>query len=234
MKTNGSVLKNLSFDRISDIEFHGDNHVTSSTETPLRDNAFVLDDDEKIARIENNFREIMETMGLDLTDDSLSGTPHRVAKMFIKEKFSGLSPQNKPVMRAFENKYQYNQMIVEKNITVNSSCEHHFVPITGKAHVAYISNGKVVGLSKLNRIVDYYSRRPQVQERLTRQVAEELRTSLNTEDVAVIIEAKHLCVSSRGIQDDSSTTVTAEYLGAFKNEPKKRELLDYIKMSLDK
>lgn len=230
MKTNGSALKNLSFDKIAEIEFQGDNHMASSTDTPMREDAFDLDDDEKIARIENNFREILETMGLDLTDDSLSGTPHRVAKMFIKEKFSGLDPKNKPVMRAFENKYNYNQMIVEKNITVNSSCEHHFVPIIGKAHVAYISSGKVVGLSKLNRIVDYYARRPQVQERLTRQVAEELRKSLNTEDVAVIMEARHLCVSSRGIQDDSSTTVTAEYLGAFKNEPKKRELLDYIKM----
>lgn len=230
MKTNGSALKNLSFDKIAEIEFQGDNHMASSTDTPMREDAFDLDDDEKIARIENNIREILETMGLDLTDDSLSGTPHRVAKMFIKEKFSGLDPKNKPVMRAFENKYNYNQMIVEKNITVNSSCEHHFVPIIGKAHVAYISSGKVVGLSKLNRIVDYYARRPQVQERLTRQVAEELRKSLNTEDVAVIMEARHLCVSSRGIQDDSSTTVTAEYLGAFKNEPKKRELLDYIKM----
>ncbi len=233
MKTNGSALKNISFEKIAEIEFQGDNHVASSAETPMRDDAFDLDDDEKIARIEDNFREILETMGLDLTDDSLKGTPHRVAKMFIKEKFKGLDPKNKPEMRAFENNYQYNQMIVEKNITLNSSCEHHFVPIIGKAHVAYISSGKVVGLSKLNRIVDYYARRPQVQERLTRQVAEELRSSLKTEDVAVIIEAKHLCISSRGIEDVSSTTVTAEYLGAFKIENKKRELFDYIKMELD-
>ena len=233
MKTNGSALKNVSFDKIAEIEFQGDNHVSSSTDTPMREDAFELDDDEKIARIEHNFREILETMGLDLTDDSLKGTPHRVAKMFIQEKFRGLDPKNKPEMRAFENNYQYNQMIVEKNITVNSSCEHHFVPIIGKAHVAYIAGGKVVGLSKLNRIVDYYARRPQVQERLTRQIAEELRSSLNTDDVAVIIEAKHLCVSSRGIEDDSSTTVTAEYLGAFKSENKKRELFDYIKMELD-
>lgn len=233
MKTNGSALKNVSFEKVSEIEFQGDNHVSSSIDTPMREDAFDLDDDEKIARIEHNFREILETMGLDLTDDSLKGTAHRVAKMFIKEKFKGLDPKNKPEMRAFENKYQYNQMIVEKNITVNSSCEHHFVPIIGKAHVAYISSGKVVGLSKLNRIVDYFARRPQVQERLTRQVAEELRSSLQTDDVAVIIEAKHLCVSSRGIEDDSSTTVTAEYLGAFKSENKKRELFDYIKMELD-
>ncbi|HKK09617.1 MAG TPA: GTP cyclohydrolase I FolE [Bacteroidales bacterium] len=234
MKTNGSALKNISFDNIAELEFHGDNHVSTSTETPMRDDAFDINDEEKIARIENNFREIMETMGLDLTDDSLKGTPHRVAKMFIKEKFQGLDPKNKPVMRAFENKYQYNQMIVEKNITVNSSCEHHFVPIMGKAHVAYISSGKVVGLSKLNRIVDYYARRPQVQERLTRQIAEELRSSLHTDDVAVVMEAKHLCVSSRGIQDESSTTITAEYLGAFKTESKKREFLDYLKMDLEK
>lgn len=232
MKTNGAALKNISFETIADIEFHGDNHIGGTTGTPLRDDAFDISDEEKIARIENNFREIMETMGLDLTDDSLKGTPHRVAKMFVKEKFNGLDPKNKPVMRAFENKYQYRQMVVEKNITVNSSCEHHFVPILGKAHVAYISSGSVVGLSKLNRMVDYFSRRPQVQERLTRQIAEELRSSLNTEDVAVVIEAKHLCVSSRGIQDDSSTTVTAEYLGAFKNENKKREFLDYLKMEL--
>ena len=230
MKTNGSAIKNIPFEKIARMEFEGDNHVATSTETPMRDDAFELSDEEKIAFIEDRFRDIMETLGLDLNDDSLAGTPHRVAKMFVKEKFKGLDPKNKPDMRAFENKYQYNEMIVEKNITVNSSCEHHFVPIIGKAHVAYISSGKVVGLSKLNRIVDYYARRPQVQERLTRLVAEEIKQSLNTEDVAVVIEAGHLCVNSRGIEDQSSSTVTAEYLGSFKDENKKREFLDYVKM----
>jgi len=232
MKTNGSAIKNIPFEKIAQIEFEGDNHISGSVDTPMRDDAFELSDEEKIAFIEDRFRDIMETLGLDLSDDSLAGTPHRVAKMMVKEKFQGLDPKNKPEMRAFDNKYQYNEMIVEKNITVNSSCEHHFVPIIGKAHVAYISSGKVVGLSKLNRIVDYYARRPQVQERLTRQIAEEIKDSLNTEDVAVIIEAGHLCVSSRGVEDQSSTTVTAEYLGEFKNENKKREFLDYVKMEL--
>ena len=232
MKTNGSAIKNIPFEKIAKVEFEGDNHIPGSVDTPMREDAHELSDEEKIAFIEDRFQDIMETLGLDLSDDSLSGTPHRVAKMFVKEKFKGLDPKNKPEMRAFDNKYKYNEMIVEKNITVNSSCEHHFVPIMGKAHVAYISSGKVVGLSKLNRIVDYYARRPQVQERLTRQIAEEISSALNTDDVAVVIEASHLCVSSRGIEDQSSSTVTAEYLGKFKNEDKKREFLDYINMEL--
>ena len=233
MKTNGSAIKNISFEKIAQIEFEGDNHISGSVDTPMREDAFELSDEEKIAFIEDRFKDIMETLGLDLSDDSLAGTPHRVAKMYVKEKFKGLDPKNKPEMRAFDNKYDYNEMILEKNITVNSSCEHHFVPIVGKAHVAYIPSGKkVVGLSKLNRIVDYYSRRPQVQERLTRQIAEEIKSALNTEDVAVVIEAGHLCVSSRGVEDQSSSTITAEYLGEFKKESKKREFLDYINMEL--
>ena len=183
-----------------------------------------LSDEEKKEKISHLFSEIMDVIGLDLTDDSLKGTPKRVAKMYIDEIFSGLNPANKPKVALFENKYQYNQMLVDKNITFYSNCEHHFVPIIGKAHVAYISSGKVIGLSKLNRIVQYYAKRPQVQERLTNQIAEELKIILNTEDIAVIIDAKHLCVSSRGIKDDTSTTVTSYFGGKFQDQAKISEL----------
>jgi len=212
------------------IEEIGDNHVATSLDTPLRDDAFEIDDDLKIELIEKHFREIMLILGLDLTDDSLQGTPHRVAKMFVKEIFSGLNPANKPKISLFENKYCYNQMLVEKDITFYSNCEHHFVPIVGKAHVAYISNGQVIGLSKLNRIVQYYAKRPQVQERLTMQIGRELQEILQTEDVAVVIDAKHLCVSSRGVQDVNSATVTAFYEGKFREEATKNEFLKYINL----
>lgn len=209
----------------------GDNHLYTNLETPLKGDAFEISDEEKKAKIAVLFAEIMDVMGMDLNDDSLKGTPERVAKMYIDEIFSGLNPKNKPKMSLFENKYQYNQMLVEKNITFYSNCEHHFVPIFGKAHVAYISSGKVIGLSKLNRIVQYYSQRPQVQERLTNQIAKELELVLNTKDIAVVIDAKHLCVSSRGIKDDTSTTITTYYGGAFKNQQKIAELQNYIKNS---
>ena len=207
----------------------GDDHLYTGIETPLRQDAFDLTDTEKKEQISYLFGEIMNVMGLDLTDDSLKGTPKRVAKMYIDEIFSGLNPDNKPKIALFDNKYQYNQMLVEKNITFYSNCEHHFVPIIGKAHVAYISSGKVIGLSKLNRIVQYYAKRPQVQERLTNQIAYDLKNILETEDIAVIIDAKHLCVSSRGIQDDTSATVTAYYGGAFNNPTKIVELQNYLK-----
>ena len=190
--------------------------------------AFKMSDNDKKKRIAILFEEIMDVMGLDLKDDSLKGTPERVAKMYIDEIFSGLNPQNKPKIALFENKYQYNQMLVEKNITFYSNCEHHFVPIIGRAHIAYISSGKVIGLSKLNRIVQYFAKRPQVQERLTNQIAIELKNILNTEDIAVIIDAKHLCVSSRGIKDDTSATVTSYYGGQFKDQAKIAELHNYI------
>jgi GTP cyclohydrolase I len=208
----------------------GDDHLFTGLETPMKENAFKLTDSEKKVKIAGLFEEIMDVLGLDLTDDSLKGTPERVAKMYIDEIFSGLNPKNKPKVALFENKYQYNQMLVEKDITFYSNCEHHFVPIIGKAHVSYISSGKVIGLSKLNRIVNYYARRPQVQERLTNQIAEELKRILGTEDVAVIIDAKHLCVSSRGIKDDSSATVTAFYGGAFNTSAKIAELQNYLKL----
>jgi GTP cyclohydrolase IA len=209
-------------------EILGDNHVATCAETPLRADAFKLDDNEKMSRIAFHFREIMETLGLDLSDDSLHGTPDRVAKMYVKEIFSGLDPRNKPSIALFENKYQYNGMLVEKDITLYSNCEHHFVPIIGKAHVAYISSGKIIGLSKLNRIVQYYAKRPQVQERLTMQIANELKQLLETDDIAVVIEASHLCVSSRGIKDTSSSTVTSEYSGKFLEDGIKNEFLKYI------
>lgn len=184
-------------------------------ETPLRPDAFELNDKEKIEKISHHFAEIMKILGLDLENDSLRSTPYRVAKMYVKEIFSGLDPKNKPTVSLFENKFCYNKMIVERDITVHSNCEHHFVPFLGKAHVGYFSDGKVIGLSKINRIVQYYSRRPQLQERLTIQIAHELQALTNTESVAVLIKAKHMCVASRGIQDDSTCTITAEYLGKF-------------------
>jgi GTP cyclohydrolase IA len=206
------------------IEEIGDDHLYTGIETPMKPNAFAISDEEKKKKITSLFTEIMDVMGLDLTDDSLKGTPNRVAKMYIDEIFSGLNPANKPKIALFDNKYQYNQMLVEKNITFYSNCEHHFVPIIGKAHVAYISSGKVIGLSKLNRIVQYYAKRPQVQERLTNQIAEELKTALQTENIAVIIDAKHLCVSSRGIKDDTSATVTSYFGGVFNTPEKIAEL----------
>ena len=212
------------------IDDMGDNHVSTSVDTPMKADAFVLTDAEKMKQIEEHFSSIMNIMGLDLTDDSLKGTPKRVAKMYIKEIFSGLNPANKPAMALFENKFKYNEMLVEKNISFYSNCEHHFVPIIGKAHVAYISNGKVIGLSKLNRLVEYFAKRPQVQERLTMQIGKDLQQVLGTDDVAVVIDAKHLCVASRGVEDDTSSTITAFYGGAFKDENKKNEFLKYLEL----
>ena len=212
------------------IEDLGDEHVGTSAETPLREDAFEMDDDLKIELIEKHFREIMNVLGLDLTDDSLRGTPARVAKMYVKEIFRGLDPKNKPDAKLFENKYKYNQMLVEKDITFFSNCEHHFVPIYGKVHVAYISSGKVIGLSKINRVVQYFAQRPQVQERLTMQIGNELKEILDTDHVAVIVDANHMCVSSRGIKDVTSSTVTSFYSGKFNSEATRIELLDYIKI----
>lgn len=206
----------------------GEHHIGTSVDTPMRADAFDMTDEQKIALIEGHFKQIMDVLGLDLTDDSLSGTPYRVAKMYVQEIFSGLNPANKPDIKLFDNKYKYNEMLVEKSITFYSNCEHHFVPIIGKAHVAYISSGKVIGLSKLNRIVQYYAKRPQVQERLTMQIANEMKKVLNTEDVAVLIDAHHLCVSSRGVEDTNSSTVTSFYGGKFKNEHTKQEFIKYI------
>ena len=209
----------------------GEQHIGTSYDTPLRNDAFDQSDEEKIRIISGHFRQIMITLGLDLSDDSLNGTPGRVAKMYVKEIFSGLNPKNKPDIALFDNKYRYSQMLVEKNIILYSNCEHHFVPIIGKAHVAYISSGKVIGLSKLNRIVQYYAQRPQVQERLTLQIANELKAIMNTEDVAVVIDAVHLCVSSRGIKDVSSSTITAEYSGMFLETVRKNEFLNYLQLN---
>lgn len=219
---NGKHLNGFSVEDI------GDDHLFTNLDTPMKPDAFDMSKQEKKERISILFAEIMDVLGLDLTDDSLQGTPNRVAKMYIEEIFSGLDPENKPKVALFDNKYQYNQMLVEKNITFYSNCEHHFVPIIGKAHIAYKSSGKVIGLSKLNRIVQYYAKRPQVQERLTNQIANELKTVLETEDVAVIIDAKHLCVSSRGVQDDTSSTVTTYYGGEFNTASKISELQNYL------
>ncbi|WP_434036816.1 GTP cyclohydrolase I FolE [Formosa sp. 4Alg 33] len=221
----------MKFDNnIEEFDAYGDDHIGSATDTPMVTDAFKLSDEEKIKSINGNVRQIMETLGLDLTDDSLKGTPNRVAKMFVKEIFSGLSPSNKPKASTFDNKYKYGEMLVEKNITLYSTCEHHFLPIVGRAHVAYISKGNVVGLSKMNRIVDYYAKRPQVQERLTMQIVKELQAVLGTEDVACIIDAKHLCVNARGIRDIESSTVTAEFGGKFKEKDTRREFIEYIKL----
>ncbi|TLU96681.1 GTP cyclohydrolase I FolE [Dyadobacter sediminis] len=227
MKRNGT-LSNIQLNDMIETEEIGDDHLQSSLETPMRKDAFAMEDEVKIELIEKHFRHIMEIMGLDLNDDSLKGTPKRVAKMYIKEVFSGLDPKNKPSVTLFDNKYKYDQMLVEKDITVFSNCEHHFVPIYGKAHIAYISSGKVIGLSKLNRIVEYFSKRPQVQERLTVQIADELKRALKTEDVAVVIDAQHMCVQSRGIRDSGSSTVTAFYGGKFQDENTRKEFLSYL------
>lgn len=214
-----------------DHEQIGDAHSSFSMETPLRADAFHLDDELKIELIEKHFKEIMLILGLDLSDDSLKGTPHRVAKMYVQEIFAGLNPKSAPDVKLFENRYHYNNMLVEKAISFHSTCEHHFVPIVGRAHVAYIPNGKVVGLSKLNRIVRYFARRPQVQERMTVQIANMLKESLDTNDVAVLIEADHLCVASRGVQDVTSNTVTSEYSGKFLDARTREEFLTYVRMN---
>jgi GTP cyclohydrolase I len=229
MKPNETLLS-VQETEISLEDLIGDEHISTSADTPLRADAFDMDDKTKMRKIEEHFREIMNVLGLDLTDDSLKGTPKRVAKMYVQEIFSGLNPKNKPEIALFENKYKYKEMLVEKDITFYSNCEHHFVPIFGKAHVAYISNGQVIGLSKINRVVQYFARRPQVQERLTIQIAEELKRVLNTEDVAVVIDAVHLCVSSRGVQDNDSKTVTSHFGGKFNDEASRREFFTYIGM----
>lgn len=227
MRQKGISLNIRPLKPIDPDEF-GDDHVPSSSETPMRADAFDMPDDEKIERIEKHFRGIMTILGLDLNDDSLNGTPRRVAKMYVKEVFSGLNPKNRPHARLFENKYNYDQMLVEKDITFYSHCEHHFVPIYGKAHVGYFSSGKVIGLSKINRIVQYYSKRPQVQERLTVQIGKEIERVLITGDVAVVIDANHMCVASRGVGDTNSKTGTAYFSGKFNDENIRREFLNYI------
>ncbi len=219
---NTSIEKEL-------FELIGDNHQMTSADTPLRADSFDKSDKEKMATIENHFYNIMEEMGLDMTDDSLRGTPHRVAKMFIQEIFSGLNPANKPKISVFDNSYHYDKMLVEADISFNSTCEHHFLPIIGKAHIGYVSSGKVIGLSKLNRIVDYYSRRPQVQERLIMQIFNELKSVLDTDSVIVVMEAKHLCVSSRGIKDESSYTSTIQYGGIFNEKENRNDFFNLLK-----
>ena len=208
-------------------------HLSSSKKTPLRKDAFEKSDEEKISLIKEKVNDILNILGMDLTDDSLKGTPLRVAKAFVNEIFGGLNPKNKPTASTFENKYRYGEMLVEKNINLYSTCEHHLLPIVGKAHVAYVSNGSVVGLSKINRIVDYFAKRPQVQERLTLQIVEELQKILNTDNVACVIDAKHLCVNSRGIGDTGCSTITSEFGGVFKSPTKKQEFLEYIQLSTD-
>lgn len=220
--------KNLKIEEMMD-EI-GDNHISASAKTPLREDAFVLSDGDKIIAIQKDVANILYTLGMDMNDDSMKGTPLRVAKMFVKEIFGGLNPGSKPKLSTFENNYKYGEMLVEKNITVYSTCEHHLLPIVGKAHVAYISNGRVIGLSKMNRIVEHYAKRPQVQERLTMQIVQALQEALGTPDVACIIDAKHLCVNSRGIEDISSSTVTSEFGGKFKEKAVRKELLNYIQL----
>lgn len=211
------------------LELEGDNHMMTSVETPMLDTAFAKTDDEKVVIIQEYFKGIMETLGLDLNDDSLKGTPYRVAKMYVKEIFAGLDPQNKPSVSVFDNKYQYNKMLIEKNISFSSACEHHFLPIVGKAHIGYISSGKVIGLSKMNRIVEYFGKRPQVQERMTLQIYNELKTALDTESVIVVVDAEHLCVSTRGVKDITSSTVTIEHGGLFNDKSQREEFLKLLK-----
>lgn len=215
------------------LELIGDNHISTNVETPLRDDAFVKSDQQKIEAIQKYFAKIMEELGLDLTDDSLSGTPYRFAKMYVKELFYGLDPSKKPKISTFNNKYGYKKMLIEQNITIDSACEHHFLPIVGHAHIAYVPNKKVIGLSKINRLVDYYSHRPQVQERLCLQILKDLQQSLETDDVIVVINAKHLCVSSRGIKDKNSFTTTTEYGGVFEDINYRNEFFGSLSTKLD-
>ena len=222
--------KNGMTNKINEI---GDNHIGSSAETPLREDAFELSSEDKIEKIQKNVKEILHTLGMDLEDDSLKGTPRRVAKAYVEELFGGLLPKNKPKLSTFDNNYKYGEMLVEKNITVYSTCEHHLLPIIGRAHAAYISKGQVIGLSKMNRIVDYYAKRPQVQERLTMQVVQALQIALGTDDVACVIDAKHLCVNSRGVRDIECSTVTSEFGGKFKDKAVKLEFLDYVKLDTE-
>ncbi|TXD84508.1 GTP cyclohydrolase I FolE [Subsaximicrobium wynnwilliamsii] len=205
------------------IEEIGDNHILTNIETPLLSNAFEKSDEEKIENIQRYFSKIMQELGLDLKDESLSGTPYRFAKMYVKELFYGLNPINKPKLSTFPNKYGYKKMLVEQDITIDSSCEHHFLPITGHAHIGYVPNEKVIGLSKINRLVDYYSHRPQVQERLCLQILNDLQETLNTKNVIVVLNAKHLCVSSRGIKDKDSSTTTIEFGGCFEDIENRNE-----------
>lgn len=231
MKANGQLRRDLEQNAdeiLHKVESIGDAHLMSDLETPLRKDAFVLSPEEKVNRIEEKFADILQILGLDLSDDSLSGTPRRVAKMYVNEIFQGLLPENKPQAKLFDNKYRYGQMLLEKNITVHSYCEHHLVPIIGKAHVAYISSGKVIGLSKINRLVRYFAKRPQVQERLTEQIGAELKNALQTEDVAVYIDAEHMCVATRGVEDAASNTITVHYSGKFKEEAYRNEFLKMI------
>ena len=224
---DNSELTNLSIEEI------GEEHLSKAPSTPIKPEATARTDQEKVQLIQQHFESIMEILGLDLNDDSLKGTPYRVAKMYVEEIFRGLNPENQPKISLFDNKYHYDEMLIEKNIQVHSHCEHHFLPIEGKAHVAYISSGKVIGLSKIDRIVEYYAKRPQVQERLTKQIADALREALDTDDVAVLIDANHLCVRARGIQDVGSSTITAEYNGKFKDRDTRNEFLSYVQMKQD-
>lgn len=231
MKVNGlagKALEKSADDIWPELSAIGDDHQSANLETPMREGAFDISTDEKIDLIEEKFADILTILGMDLQDDSLRGTPRRVAKMYVNEIFQGLNPDNKPTAKLFDNKYRYNQMLVEKNINVHSYCEHHLVPILGKAHVAYISSGKVIGLSKINRIVRYFAKRPQVQERLTEQIAAELKKVLETEHVAVIIDAEHMCVATRGIEDTGSSTITTHYSGKFLEESYRNEYLKHI------
>jgi GTP cyclohydrolase I len=223
---------NTAANKNTEMEDQQEDHQLFSMETPLRADAFELDDELKIELIQKHFKEIMLILGLDLNDDSLKGTPNRVAKMYVTEMFKGLDPKNMPEAKLFENKFKYKNILLEKNISFHSVCEHHFVPIIGKAHVAYIPNGSVVGLSKLNRIVRYFAQRPQVQERMTIQIVNMLKDVLHSQDVAVIIEADHMCVAMRGVQDVTSSTITAEYSGKFQDAKTREELMRMI--TLDK
>ena len=220
MKMNGKIIE--------EIENIGNMHVSTNTETPLRKDAFLRSDEKKIETIQQYFLKIMEELGLDLTDDSLSGTPYRVAKMYVQELFYGLNPKHKPTLATFENKFGYRKMLVKQNITIDSTCEHHFLPITGTAHVAYIPEDRIIGLSKINRLVSYHAHRPQVQERLCMQIKKDLQQALNIESVMVVISAKHLCVTSRGIKDKSSYTTTIEYGGEFNNVETRNEFFNCL------
>jgi GTP cyclohydrolase I len=198
-------------------------------ETPLVAESFVVPESEKVEKIAHHVKEILKTLGLNVEDPSLKDTPRRVAEMYVYELFRGLDLTNKPEVRLFPNQYGYQEPVIQCNISVKSVCEHHLVPFLGVAHVGYMPGDHVIGLSKLNRIVDFYSRRPQVQERLTNQIAFELKRILHTEDVFVIIEAEHFCVKIRGIQDQDALTITSHFSGIFQSQDMKNFVWQFVK-----
>lgn len=197
----------------------------SMLKNPLLDEAFDIDDNLKIELLTEKFKDIIKILGLDINNDSIKDTPNRIAKMYVNEVFSGLNPENKPEITVFKNEYEYNTPLMELNIPFTSFCEHHFVPIQGTANIAYIPNDFVIGLSKIHRLVDFYAKRPQVQERLTMQILQGLSSTIDTKDIGVVLKASHCCISCRGVEDIGSSTLTSIFWGKIKSDVSLKSVL---------